>query len=327
MIPRLVCIVRTGLVRAELRRSGRTTWAAEAEWDSLASLREVIAHLAGRAELPLYWRRARFEVGEELLQRRTLHGIPPVSRDALAGLIALAPARYFRRGRGELVTDARWLGRGPARQGIAVAVDRGIVEALLAGAREAGLLVTGIRPAGGAGARGLLLLPNDEQARRRAADLRWTLRLGAAAVCAWLLLGAGLLFAELRERRRLDARLAEIDQPLAAILAVESQVDSVRRMVDRLDEEGAMEGSVAATLFRLTAALPDSSFLTQLRIDSAGMGLAAGAARRPATVLAAIEGRAGVANPRFEGRTTRDVVAGRPVERFSIGFGPTGTPQ
>ncbi|MEO7333277.1 MAG: hypothetical protein ABIZ71_04980, partial [Gemmatimonadales bacterium] len=72
---------------------------------------------------------------------------------------------------------------------------------------------------------------------------------------------------------------------------------------------------------RVATALPDSAFLTQIRVDSAGVGLVAGAARRPAAVLAALEGKGGVAAPRFEGRTSRDVVSGRPVERFAIGFG------
>ena len=167
----------------------------------------------------------------------------------------------------------------------------------------------------------LSLLPPDEQARREAVRLRWTRRLLIAAAIAWVLLAAGVAGRDLVERHQIAARLVDESGPLAAVLAAEAQTDSAARMVARLEEESAHEGDLVATLFRVATAMPDSAFLTQLRVDSAGVGLAAGAARRPAAVLAALEGRAGLTAPRFEGRTSPDLVSGHPVERFAIGFG------
>lgn len=318
MIRRLVCSVGAGRIRAELRRGASLLWAAEAEWSSPEALAEAVAELAGRAELPAWGRSVEFLLEADLIQRRTLRDLPPVRRSQLAELVALTPQRYFRRNGVPLVTDAgRVAGRGTGEV-LMVAVELPVARALVRGAREAGLAVSSLGPA--ADSR-LSLLPPDERARRDGLQLRWTRRFAIAAGLAWLLLGASVALGDALERRSLAARLAEIQGPLAAVLAAEAGADSAARMVARLDQESAHEGDVVVALYRVATALPDSAFLTQLRVDSAGVGLVAGAARRPAAVLAALEGRAGLVAPRFEGRTSRDLVGGQHVERFAIGFG------
>ena len=318
MIRRLVCTVGTGRIRVELRRGALLQWAAEAEWDSPAALAEAVAELAGRAELPAWGRAVEFVLETDLIQRRELPDLPPVRRSQLAALIALTPQRYFRRNGVPLVTDACWIGGRATRKALAVAAELPIARALVQGAAEAGLTVVVLAPA--VNAR-LSLLPPDERARRDVRRLRWTRRLAVAAGIAWLLLGGSILTRDALERRRIATRLDQARGPLAAVLAAEAGADSAARMVARLERESAREGEVVAILFRVAAALPDSAFLTHLRVDSAGVGLVAGAARRPAAVLAALEGRAGLTSPRFQGRTSRDVISGRPVERFAIGFG------
>lgn len=321
MIPRLLCHVRPGSVRAELLRGRNVHWAAEAEWSDHAHLVEVVAALAGRAELPSWRRSIEFVLDPALLQRRVLVDLPGVRERELTALVALTPQRYFRRSAAPLVTAGGWSGSRKARRAIIVATETPLVAALVRGATEGGLLLRRIVPQGEPGDPVLSLLPPDERARRDLRRAGWTRGIVGAAVAAWLLLGAGLWLAEVLERRRIEARLAEIDAPLAALMAAEAGADTVMRMIGRLDREALAEGEVPAILFRVASALPDSAFLTQLRVDSAGVGLAAGAARRPAAVLAALEAGAGVGRPRFEGRTARDLIAGRPVERFAIGFG------
>ena len=318
MIRRLVCTVGVGRIRAELRRRGGILWAAEAEWESVEGLAEAVAELAGRAELPAWGRTIEFVLAGDLVQRRELHDLPPLRRSQLAELIALTPQRYFRRNGVPIVTDACWVGRRGARQVLAVAVELPIARALVRGAAEAGLAVAGLTPEVNGS---LSLLPPDERARRDVQRLRWTRRLALAAAIAWLVLGASVVGRDLLERRRIAARLEDERGPLAAVLAAEARADSATRMVARLERESVHEGDLVATLFRVAAALPDSAFLTQLRVDSAGVGVVAGAARRPAAVLAALEGGAGLTAPRFEGRTSPDMVSGHPVERFAIGFG------
>lgn len=321
MIPRLVCTVARGTLHAELRSGRRLRWAAQAEWTDSASLREAVASLAGRAELPGWGRSIRFLVTSDLVQRRELSDLPAVGRDRLGQLVTLATHRYFRRNGVPLVTNAAWTSDRRVRTAVAVAVELPLLEALVAGAGEAGLSIDSIDSTERVRGGPLSLLPPDEQLRRDTARRRWTRGLAAAAVVAWVCLGAALVVAQIAERRRIDARLAEIGPSVVAVLAAEAASDSLERMVGRLREEAGIEGEVVASLYRVALALPDSAFLTQLRVDSAGFGLVAGAARRPAAVLAALESRAGLTAPRFSGRTTSDQVAGRPVERFAIGFG------
>jgi hypothetical protein len=262
-----------------------------------------------------------FVLDPALFQRRLLGGLPLVGERELAALVAFAPQRYFRRSGTPLVTAGGWRGARKARRAVVVATETPLVAALIRGAAEGGLLLRRIVPTAEPGDPVLSFLPAHERERRDLRRAGWTRNILGAAAVAWLLLGVGLWAGETLEQRRIEARLAEIDAPLAALMAAEAGADSVMRMIERLDREALMEGEVPATLFRVASVLPDSTFLTQLRVDSGGVGLAAGAARRPAAVLAALEGGAGVGRPRFEGRTARDVIAGRPVERFAIGFG------
>jgi hypothetical protein len=321
VMSRLWCLVGRGTVRAELRRGRKVLWAAEADWSDHDSLVEAVAALAGQAELPVWRRTIRFQLATELVQRRTLSDLPPLGRAQIGVLVALNPHRYFRRAGRPLATAAAWLGPRGRRVAVGVATEVALLQALVRGSAEAGLSLDGIEvdePVQGAP---LSLLPPDERVRQEGVRVRWTRRLALAAAIAWLCFGGTVVFARVAERRRVSARLAEIREPVAAVLAAEARADSVERMVRRMADEGRSEGEVVATLLRVAIALPDSSFLTQLRVDGNGVGLVAGAAQRPTAVLAALEGKAGLTAPRFSGRTTRDLIGGRPVERFAIGFG------
>jgi hypothetical protein len=321
VITRLWCLVGVRTIRAELRRGRKVQWAAEAEWSDHDSLIETIAALAGRAELPVWGRTIRFQLAADLVQRRLLPDVPPLGREQIGVLVALNPHRYFRRGGHPLVTAAAWLGRRGRSAAVGVAAEVPLLQALVRGAAEAGLALDGIEVEEPVQGAPLSLLPPDERIRREGIRIRWTRRLALAAVVAWLTLGGVLVLARAAERRRVSARLAEIREPVAAVLAAEARADSVQRMVRRMAAEAGAEDEVVATLYRVALALPDSSFLTQLRVDGDGVGLIAGAAQRPSAVLAALEGKAGLAAPRFSGRTTRDLIGGRQVERFAIGFG------
>ena len=327
MRPVLHCTVLPGAIRAELRVRARVEWAAEASWNDTAELRAAVAELAARTELPVASRAVHFQVDATLVQLRSLRGMPPVSARQLVRLVSLTPHRYFRRAATSLVVDAAWSGPRGKQVVLAVAMSRELADALVAGAGEAGLVIEEITPILPAGAPLLSLLPPDVALRRAARSWRLSRRLGIGAAVAWVGLGLLVFGHYLFERHRIASRLDEIRDPVAAVLAAEAASDSTDRMIRRLDTEGARKGEVVAALFRITAALPDSTWLTQLRIDSAGVGLVAGAAQRPTAVVAALESRARVVAPHLEGRTAHDLVAGRSVERFAIGFGDDGGPQ
>ena len=321
MIPRLIAILSPGVIRVELHRWGRIRWAAEAEWASADDLGEVLAQLAGEGGVPSFIRGLEVRLAPELFQSRRLEGLPRVGGRALRQMVELTPQRFFRRNGVPLVVDVRWENARSRTAAIGAAIPLPLAEAIVRGARDAGLVVEQIAPHLPGPPGHLRLLPAAEKARQSANALAWTRRAVIAACFTWTLLAAAVVVRIGLERRRVDARLAELRGPLDALLASKAAADSASAIVAQLESDAASEGAAVTTLLRIAAAMPDSAFLTQIRIDSAGVGLVAGAARRPAAVLASLEREGGLRVPRFAGRTTPDLVGGRPVERFAIDFG------
>src|SRR5206468_6866954 len=98
---------------------------------------------------------------------------------------------------------------------------------------------------------------------------------------------------------------------------------------ETLNEAATERQVVAARLARITAALPDSSFLTSLTLDASGTGVLTGLARRAADVVARLEARGAVVHPRLDGPVLRETAAGKEWERFTIVFrdGGRGTEE
>lgn len=317
--PVLHVVVGDSRVRAEARSAGAVIWAGEATYESPEDLAEVLARLA--AEPPLRCSRLVATLERPPAQTRTLTGLPPVHDRELAALVANQAGRFFRRNGAPLVTDAVWVTNGHGRVTHAAAVEEPLVLAIVAGAREAGLAVESITPAGTSPQ--LQLLPTVERAVRARARRRAVVRLGVAVLAAWLL-AAALFGARLvMERRAIDAELAAADAPLAALRDVRREMRTAEAMVQGLTEARHARGEALATLARLSGALPDSAVVTSYTWRSDGSGVMAGAGRRPADVLAAVERSRAVATPRMESAVVRETLAGHEWERFTILFGRT----
>jgi len=254
-------------------------------------------------------------------QTRTLTDLPPVRDRELAALVANQAGRFFRRNGATLVTDAVWVTNGDGRVTQAAAVEEQLVLAIVAGAREAGLVVERITPAGTSPQ--LQLLPTAERAVRARARRRAVVRLGVAALAVWLL--AGVLFGSrlVIERRAVEVELAAADAPLAALRDVRREMRTAESMVQGLAEARRARGQALATLARLSGALPDSAVLTAYTWRADGSGVVAGAGRRAADVVAAFERNHAVSMPRMEGAVVRETLAGHEWERFTILFGKT----
>ena len=91
-------------------------------------------------------------------------------------------------------------------------------------------------------------------------------------------------------------------------------------MVLGLAEARRSRGEALTTLARVNGALPDSTVLTSYTWRSDGSGLIAGAARRAADVLAAVERGHAAPNPHIEGAIVREALGGHEWERFTIIF-------
>jgi len=315
--PVLHLSVGDSIVRAEALRAAVPVWAGEASYDSPSDLVEVVARLA--AAPAERCRRLRVTLERPPAQTRTLTDLPPVRDRELAALVANQAGRFFRRNGAALVTDATWVSNGAGRVTHAAAVEEPLVLAIVAGAAEAGLVVESITAAGVSPE--LQLLPTAERAVRARGRRRAIIRLGIAACAAWLV--ADVLFGVrlVIERRDVEAQLAAADAPLAAMRDVRREMRTAEAMVIGLAEARRSRGEALATLARLNGAMPDSSVLTSYTWRSDGSGVIAGAGRRAADVLAAVERKHAAPNPRIEGAIVRETLGGREWERFTIIFG------
>ena len=315
--PVLHLVVFDSNVRAEAMRSGVTVWAGEASYEAPADLSEVVARLA--AAPAERCRRLRVTLERPPAQTRTLTDLPPVRDRELAALVANHAGRFFRRNGAALVTDATWVSNGVGRVTHAAAVEEPIVLAIVAGAAEAGLTVESITAAGMSPQ--LQLLPIAERAVRARAGRRTIVRLAIAACAAWLVAGGLFAVRLVIERRDVEAQLAAADAPLAALRDVRREMRTAEAMVLGLAEARRARGQALGTLARVNGALPDSAVLTSYTWRSDGSGVAAGAGRRAADVLAAVERGGALANPRLDGAVVRESLVGHEWERFTIVFG------
>ena len=315
--PALHLTVGDSNVRAEALRSGVVVWAGEAAYESPNDLAEVVARLA--AAPTERCRRLRVVLQRPPAQTRTLTDLPPVRDRELASLVANQAGRFFRRNGAALVTDATWVTNGMGRVTHAAAVGEPLVLAIVAGAAEAGLAVESITAAGVSPQ--LQLLPTAEVAVRARARRRTLMRLAVAACAAWIV--AGVLFSArlMIERRDVETQLAAADAPLAALHDVRREMRAAEEMVLGLAEARRSRGQALAALARVNGAIPDSAVITAYTWRADGSGVLAGAGRRAADVLAAVERSRAVSNPRIDGTIVREALGGRDWERFTIIFG------
>ena len=323
---RLVARVCPDSVAVVAERRGRLVWSADLSYGAEESLADALASLGEaviREGLP---RRMVVVVEPPLVQRRSLADLPPVRQVELTQLVARAAQRFFRQNGHPLVSAAAWAEEGSPRQRVAraAAIDTDVAEAIVAGANRAGLWLEDILVAGET--LSLSLLPPTERNRRRRLEWRGVLALAAVVAGLWLmvLVAAG---ARLRvEARQINAELARLQEPRRALLAARQAMDSASDMLVALDRAQLDRNRMSTWLTILVKALPDSTFLTGLILDSAGRGIATGRTVRVGQLVEALEAAPNLGAVRLEGATVRDTVAGIQWERFSLRLGPERTP-
>ncbi len=257
-----------------------------------------------------------------LVQLRSLTDLPPVRPADLAALVAGQARRFFRGNGHPLVTDAVWLTpANGSRVARAAAAEEPWLDAIVAGARAAGLVLETI---GVSGAPALALLPSNERASRRRSTQMRLRRLGVAAAATWLLAAGGFMARLTLERRRVNRELASVQAPVAAVLDARRELGEAAATVQTIRDAQAARGGAVAALAAVTAALPDSAVVTAFTWSADGTGALSGDARRAGEVVARLERRNAIQNPRFDGAITREVVGGREWERFTILFGGNG---
>jgi hypothetical protein len=314
--------VAPGVLRAELRRRGSASWAAETSFADPDELAAAIGALP--SEAPAIRRACRLEVDIEppLLQVRTLRGLPPVRGRALAALVAHQAGRFFRKNGKPLVTDAAWIGsrRRTAPVARGVAVELPWVDAILAGARGGRLPVPTIGPAGSGPVR-LDLVPPAERARRRRTALGRVGGLAALAALLWAGVGAAYVVRLERARRQLTAEAARLRKASDAVVTARRALHETTAMVDAVDQASAARGARLIRLGTLLTLMPDSASLSSLELDAVGAGSLTGTGPRAADIVAALERSGVVAGPQMVGTPVPEEAAGHRGERFTVRFG------
>jgi len=296
---------------------GSVVWAGEAAYSSPGELADAIARLA--AEPPRGCRRLVVTLERPPAQVRTLTDLPPVKPRHLAALVAQQAGRFFRKNGEPVVTDAVWIEKDGARMVRAAAAEEAFVEAVVAGARAAGLWLETIAPADDRATLGLL--PSSERRSRERTARRRTRRL-AIAGCAFWIAATGLFFARLTwERRAVERELAALKQPLAAVLDARRELRDAELTLNAVTAAEAERGRGLALLAAVTVALTDSSVLTSLTWSADGSGALLGGATRATDVVARLDRLGTLAGVRLGGPVVREQIGGHDWERFSILFG------
>ena len=308
-------------LEARLQRGGQVLWNGRIEYHDRKDLLDAIAALVAEPALVKPGKRLLVELERPVVQLRTLQDIPPVRASQLRALVEQQDHRFFRKNGSPLVVDAVRMGN--QRSVRAAAAEEPMIDAIAEGARAGGFYLEDIRPVEWPNPL-LSLLPNIERDRRRRLARLSLRRLGAVVLLLWsgaVVIGIG---SHLRQARAVDRELARLSQPVAALQEARRQERLIQETIAALDLEQARRSRITGMLGAIAGALPDSAFITSLTIDSAGTGQIAGYARRGSEVLARLDAAQAVVAPALDNQGSRQSVAGREWEVFSIRFGESG---
>ena len=304
-------------LRAEALERDKVVWAGETSYASTVEIIDAVARLA--ADAAPACRRLVVVLERPPVQLRTLTGLPPVKARHLANLVAQQAGRFFRRNGHPLVTDAAWVGGRTSGVARAAAVEEPVAEAIASGALAAGLWLDTIAPA--EGPETLSLLPSSERESRERRSRAGTRRLAVTTAAIWLGVAVIYLARLSSEGRRVERELADLQQPLAAVLDARRQLRDAEVALGAVALSERERGQSLTALARITRALPDSSVLTSMAWNGDGSGILVGAARHAIDVVARLDRAGALTNVRLDGPAVGEPVGGREWERFRMTFG------
>jgi hypothetical protein len=317
----LILTVGKDRLEARLQRGTQVLWNGQMDYHDRQDLSEAIARLVAEPALVKPGKQLLVELERPVVQLRTLQDIPPVRPAQLRALVEQQAHRYFRRNGSPLVIDA--VRAGGHRNVRAAAVEEPLVAAIAEGARAGGFQLEDVRPAEWPNPRLSLLPVAERDGRKRLARLSLR-RIALAVILLWSGAIAIGIASHLRQARTVDRELAQLSRPVAALGEARRQEQLVRETIAALDVAAAGSNRIVGVLASIAGALPDSAFITSLSIDSAGVGVIAGYAKRGSEVLARLDAAGSVVAPMLDNRGSRQAVGGRDWETFSIRFGASG---
>ncbi len=303
-------------LRATARRRGTLCWELMVEREAGESIASAIGALLARVprpRWPLPTPAVVVRVGAECVQVKRLRGLPD-TQDArlLSAVLREGASRFFVGEPAALLTsDVRLREDGTVW---AAAFRRALVAEIADRVRADGYAVVSVVPMTDLELRAPLAAPNASSVSRA----RAALALSAAVVA---LLGGALAPALVASRQATIARteLASFDAPTRRALTELASLDAVTSALEAYGATAARRQSAIAFLSRLTVALPSETALLMIRLDSLGGTLVA-VGPRASTLVSRLDSMPAVSAPEIVGPVTREVVAGRELERATVRF-------
>jgi hypothetical protein len=161
---------------------------------------------------------------------------------------------------------------------------------------------------------------NGSDPERSAATRRLAVRLAVAAMLCWLAAGT---IGVIRVNGAISgsrSELATLGPALDAAVAVERDLTLADGLLTAVQGAQAARSRDAELLSLLTRTLPDSAYLLSLRRGRDGRVTVVGFGPSAARTLGALGRAPGVVSPMLQGGVTRELTAGRAVERFILSF-------
>jgi Tfp pilus assembly protein PilN len=156
-----------------------------------------------------------------------------------------------------------------------------------------------------------------ERARRRLRAAR--ICFGAACVL-WLAAGATWSVRVSAETRALRARLDAVRPEVEVAMRLQDEIGQAEGALAVLEGARRDRSRVVDLLGALTRGLPDSAYVTSLRIASDGTVSLAGLALSAGHVVRSLAGAPGIVHPELQGPVTRERIDGVARERFALRF-------
>ena len=313
--------VERGVLRAQADRQG---WSAETTWQTADDLAGAVTSLLGelRAGKQPAPRSVCISLHPPVVQRRTLAGLSPVGTRDLKRMVAAQASRFFRGGRLPMVTDAVWVRRSCAAGPVALAAaaELRIVQAILAAAGEAGLLVraAGIEAEPGWWLSLFPAKPGQSKQWRRTLFLSVIAGTGVVFLAGTAIVGRTIL-----ERRRLDGEILALRPAAAALDSLAKLAADARDAFNTVEAARRSCRRLLGVLSAVVLALPDSAYLTALSLSADGQGTATGMAQRPSEVITRLEKYGGVPSPRLDRGGAQLATPAAPWVGFNLQFGET----
>ncbi|HUG39516.1 MAG TPA: PilN domain-containing protein [Longimicrobiales bacterium] len=177
-----------------------------------------------------------------------------------------------------------------------------------------------------AAVRGLELVSAQRKLARQRRESRWTIAAAAVAVALFVAAGLVELWGVKHELGLVRAARASLAEQVASIMATRADLTELGAMLATVDSLARTPSSRTAVLADLGAGLPETSYLTALRVEGDSV-LIEGIAAEAAPVFTVLSELPGFDGLRATSPIRREPGPRGPVERFTLSARVSGGPR